>query len=897
MARSALAGATLLSVILATALPGETGFSDSSRELRRSLLALRTTATALHITAHPDDEDGPVLTYLARGLGVSTSLLTINRGEGGADLIAPFFGTALGVLRTLEAEEAVRHYGASQFFTRAADYGYSKRPEEALRKWKEEDLLKDAVRVVREQRPDVVFSRFRGDPLEGHATTYVVERIARLAFEQAGDPSRFPEQIREGLLPWQPKKLYLHAARPDGAPRLPHLATVTVPAGDFDAVLGESYAQLARRGYQMYRTQGAFVRQTLPGAFDVGYQLIGRNGSGELPARERTFFDGIDTRVQGLAAYVTTGGAPTWLIDGLKSIDRNIAGAITDLDLLRPEATVPSLLRGLIATRSLIARLDSTGTVFEKRARRIIRDQLERKERQFQEAISLALSLDFRALVLPEKPSTALLAPFFSPPTLNHATPGATFNVSLRLVNRSDMPVRALSSALAAPADWTPSVLKPLPVVVLGRNQDAAALWAVAVSPSASPTTINWSRESEEQTAYQIRDETHATRAVPENPLSAVVEVEVSGVRLAMRTTVLVTRPEPLLPPTHPPLTVVPAISVRFASENGVMRDGALSYRVEVIVHGSVNGEATGSVSLGLPPRWTSSPVSAPFTFEREDDERTIEFLVSTPEGLKEGDRELTATARYQGRDYSEGYQTITAPDLGRLNLYQPARHRVRTLALNVPPGLRVGYVMGARDAIPQALAQAGIDVELLGSAQLAASDLSAFDAIVVGIRAYAVRPDVKAFNRRLLDYTFRGGVLMVQYQTPEFDDNYGPYPYSMTASPEEVSEEDAGVQILDAGHPVFRAPNPITPSDFDAWVGERGSKFLSAWDPRYVPLLETHDERQSPQRGGLLIAEYGKGTYVYNAYAFHRQLPRGVEGAFRLYVNLLSLGKTRVRR
>ena len=156
---------------------------------------------------------------------------------------------------------------------------------------------------------------------------------------------------------------------------------------------------------------------------------------------------------------------------------------------------------------------------------------------------------------------------------------------------------------------------------------------------------------------------------------------------------------------------------------------------------------------------------------------------------------------------------------------------------------------------------------------------------------------DVKAFNRRLLDYTFRGGVLMVQYQTPEFDDNYGPYPYSMTASPEEVSEEDAGVQILDAGHPVFQAPNPITPSDFDAWVGERGSKFWSAWDPRYVPLLETHDERQSPQRGGLLIAEYGKGTYVYNAYAFHRQLPRGVEGAFRLYVNLLSLGKTRVRR
>lgn len=890
MARFLLACATLLSVIGATAISGGEGFSDTGRELERSLLALRTTATALHVSAHPDDEDGPVLTYLARGLGVSTSLLTINRGEGGADLIAPFTGTALGVLRTLEAVEATRHYGASQFFTRAADYGYSKRLDEALGKWNEEDLLRDAVRVVREQRPDVVFSRFRGDPQEGHATTYIAERIARLAFEQAGDPSRFPEQIREGLLPWQPRKLYIHAVRPDGAPRLPVLSTVIIPTGDFDAILGESYAQLGRRGYQMYRTQGAFVRQTPPGPFDVGYQLIRRSISGELPARERSFFDGIDTRMQGLAAYVANGVVPPWLIEGLRSIDLEAEGAIKDFDSRRPERTVPSLLRGLGATRSLSARLASNETTFEPRARRLIHDQLERKEREFQRAVSLALSLDLRAVVEPDRPSTTSLAPFLSQATLNHATPGRTFNVGLRLVNRSALPIRAVSAGLEAPVGWTLTVSKSLPIADLGPNLDATASWAVRVSPFASPTRLNWIRDSEEQMTYRVAVESRAARALPENPLFALVDVEVSGVRVQLRTTVVVTRLEPLRPPTHPPLTVVPLIGVRFASENGVMSATALQYQVAVVVHSSVNGAATGSVSLGLPPRWTSSPTSAPFSLDREDDEASIDFLVSAPARHSPGDHELTATVHYEDHDYSEGYQTVTAPDLGRLNLYQPARHRVRTLSLNVPKGLRVGYVMGVRDVIPQALTQVGIDVELLGQGELATSDLSGFDAIVVGIRAYAVRPDVKVFNRRLLDYVFGGGVLMVQYQTPEFDLNYGPYPYSMTESPEEVSDEESPVEMIEPRNPALLKPNAITSADFKDWVGERGSKFLSTWDPRYLALLETHDEGQAPQRGGLLLAPHGRGFYVYNAYAFHRQLPMGVPGAFRLYVNLLSL-------
>jgi hypothetical protein len=212
---------------------------------------------------------------------------------------------------------------------------------------------------------------------------------------------------------------------------------------------------------------------------------------------------------------------------------------------------------------------------------------------------------------------------------------------------------------------------------------------------------------------------------------------------------------------------------------------------------------------------------------------------------------------------------------------------------VHLPPDLRLAYVMGSGDDVPDALALLGVGPEMLGPADLAAKDLSAYDAVVIGVRAYAVRPELKASNARLLEYARGGGVLLIQYQTPEFDGEFGPYPYSMTSSPEEVSEEDAPVTIVEPGSVIFRAPNAITARDFDGWVEERGSKFLKSWDPRYTALLECHDRGQEPQRGGLLLARHGKGAWVYCAYAFYRQLPHGVPGAYRLWANLVSLRRT----
>jgi len=258
-----------------------------------------------------------------------------------------------------------------------------------------------------------------------------------------------------------------------------------------------------------------------------------------------------------------------------------------------------------------------------------------------------------------------------------------------------------------------------------------------------------------------------------------------------------------------------------------------------------------------------------------------------------DADFKIQAVAEYAGREYTEGYEVIAHRDNEPRHLYRPATMAVRGVDVKVAPNLSVGYIMGVGDEIPKALEQIGVKVTMLSENDLASGNLDQFDAVLIGIRATAVREDLKAYSKRLLEYCERGGNLIYQYQTQEFDAApYGPYPYKLGARAEEVSEEDSKVTILDPANPIFNWPNKITAADFDGWVEERGSKWMSSWDERYKPLLECNDREQAPQKGGLMYAQYGKGTFVYAAYAFYRQLPAGVQGGYRLFANIVSLKK-----
>jgi hypothetical protein len=294
---------------------------------------------------------------------------------------------------------------------------------------------------------------------------------------------------------------------------------------------------------------------------------------------------------------------------------------------------------------------------------------------------------------------------------------------------------------------------------------------------------------------------------------------------------------------------------------------------------------------LEAPADWRVEPASAEFSTAADGQEQSATFTV-TPSNLGERTYPITAIAEYNGKPYREGYQVTGYAGVRPYFLYRSSTYKTTGVDVKTAPGLKVAYVMGTGDDVPASLEHLGIKVNFLAAADIANGDLAKYDIILLGVRTYAARDDLRANNNRLLDYVKNGGVVIVQYNTPEFDHNYGPYPYSMGRNPEEVTDEASRITILAPSNPVFTWPNRITEKDFEGWVEERGSKWMRTWDPHYDALLETHDADQEPQKGGLLYARYGKGIYIYNAYAFYRQLPEGVPGAYRIFANLLSLPK-----
>ncbi len=416
----------------------------------------------------------------------------------------------------------------------------------------------------------------------------------------------------------------------------------------------------------------------------------------------------------------------------------------------------------------------------------------------------------------------------------------------------------------------------------------------MTLAEDVAPSRPYFSRPSIQQPGYDLIDPGEFGRPVQKPAAVAVARYRVDGVPVELRQ--VVTRREARLPYGYEnrELMVVPEIGVRVHPASAIVPLGAPEKTVDVEVglingwHGAIDGE----LALRLPEGWTSEPASHAFRFAQAGERARYAFTVSVP-AVRDRAYEIHAVATARGKDFSVGYDVIEHRDYETRYLYHPAVATVRGIDVEVVPGLRVGYVMGVGDQVPAGITQLGATVQLLDEAALATGDLSAFDAIVTGTRAYAVREDLKTYNRRLLDFARDGGNLVVLYNTQELVPNqHAPFPGQLTRRAEEVSEEDSPMTILAPDHRVLSWPNRITLADFEGWVEQRGSKWWSEWDPAYTALIETHDTAQEPQQGGWLYAPYGDGHYSYFAYAMHRQLPYGVPGAYRLFANVLALGK-----
>jgi LmbE family N-acetylglucosaminyl deacetylase len=882
--------------------------------LWQTLRKLRTRASLIMITAHPDDEDGGMLAYESRGQGARVILLTLNRGEGGANVMSRDYWDALGLVRTEELLAAGRYYGVEQFFTRVCDYGFSKTKEEALQKWGHDRVLYDVVRVVRLTRPLVVTSVSVGGPTDGHGNHQVAGQMAQEVFNAAGDPRVFPDQIQAGLHPWTPLKVYARMPfmrtsekgmydyatgkwTPIGVynyvvkrwePGRP-VVNVEVPVGDYAAPLGENYLQISRRGLGWQRSQNGGTSIPAAGQQTSAYHRFGsRVPSAE---KEQSLFDGIDTSLAGIAS-LAEGGSSAFLQEGLARINSLVEKATQNFSVEHPETIAPLLAEGLKATNALVEQVRVSNLSAESKYN--VNYELAVKQQQFQEALAQALGFSMQATIAPEHEPTGLFALFMgTPESFQIAIPGQRFWVKVHAAVQSPETVELTKIELATPPgeSWAVEPEGGNSSGALGNNQPRDQRFVVTVPENASFTRPYFTRPNLEQPYYDVSDPRYLNRPLMPYPLSAWVHFSYQGVTVDAGQVVQAVSQVNGEGTVLNPMVVGPAISVSIAPRAGIVPLGQRAFRLSLTVHSNVKGPAQGTLRLELPPGWTSSPSAARFATQHDGEDQPLAFEIH-PSGLEQRPYTIGAVAEYNGRAYREGYQTVGYPGLRPYNLYQPALYRTTGVDVKVAPGLNVGYVMGSGDDVPQSLENLGIRVHLLTSADLATGDLSKYDVILLGVRTYAVRQDLITYNGRVLDYVKNGGVVVVQYNTPEFDHNYGPYPYSMTDNPEEVTDEDSKVQILDPQNPIFAWPNQISESDFRGWVEERGSKFMKTWDRRYEPLLETHDPGQDPQRGGLLYARYGQGVYIYCAYAFYRQLPEGVPGAYRLFANLVSLAK-----
>jgi len=810
------------------------GRGQSVADTLESIQKARVVTRVVFIVAHPDDEASTLLTYLPHGLGTDTTLLTQNRGEGGQNAIGPEQGAQLGILRSAELSGAMSVEGPHLYFTRVVDFGFSKTLEETLEKWQGLEL-EDMVRVIRTVRPQIVINGWGGQKT-GHGNHQDSGYQTPIAVEAAADPAKYPDQIAEGLKPWR-ADMILNPVRPMSPQddKVDYTGSWLVPADEISPIWGRSYRDISYEGYLHHRSQGV------------------------TPFLNSPFL----RRPYGLKR--STGGAPS---------PSDFAQPITSLASLIPVPAADSLAaadRALDAARAAAEKLDWPGAArsIAEAGKQIAALEEQVKKSSDTRAASALWELDQVQARINHALSNAAAIKIVSNSDRSELIGGEGFHVRAEVAHRADAPATFSKPELTMPSGW---------IITKQEEKDGSTNFSVAVPAGA------------------VTPHTPGDFIYPFPPplVSARTHVEVDGYAFDF------TAPIESLHATSVsvlsyPLRIVPAVALTPEPGQYVVVEARQPKQFELFarVHSFAETPSKVSVSVEVPPGW-KAPASESVEFSGVGD-RLVHLTVTPPANIAEGNYELKAYAKRGAETFQTSLEPL--PSLPTYLWSAPASVPVHAFAINLPDHLRVGYIAADNDAIPDSLRRLGVEVEMLDANALAFGNLSQFDAIVLGLRAYELRSDVVASNSRLLDYAAAGGTLVVQDQRPAIWDPLKPAPFPATMGPgPRITDENAAVTFTDPASPLLNFPNKIAPRDFDNWVQERGLYFWEKWDEKYHTVLSMHDPGEKDLLGSLVWTRTGKGTYIYTGLSFSRQLPEGNGGAFRLFVNLVSQSRNKAR-
>lgn len=834
----------LCSIVMSTVLASSVLLSTQAHpayadrgvvDLWKSIKPLTTIASAMNTGAHPDDEHSATLAYLSLGRGVNTSSVIAVRGEGGQNEIGSELGQALGIIRTHELQEASKITNVTlgmlgeQLDDPIFDFGFSKSVEETLEKWGESVAYERLIRKIRELRPDVIIPSFLNEN-STHGHHRTINVLTVRAFKDAANPDIFPEHLQKGLQPWQIKKLYLPASSKD--------YTVKAPVGEYNETYGASYLQFGEESRFMHKSQGmGRVYDEGPVQGDNYYKLD--LSTVKSKEKENDFFDGIAFTFEDLAKEIDAKGKDNKVVKDLRTLQKDANEVV---------AAYPSFSKVLKEVHEMkadvqMALADVKASGLEAATKEDLLHRLHVKEEQLNKA-----SMESASVVAKVKPEASELVA------------GQTTKVVVSAFNGGSTKLGKINLSLNVPAGWTAKPVGVTSFDELGYNETLSATFEVTIPADAplfkpyDPSVFNAKVE------YQAFNTATTLNVTPQNAVAVLPPYSMS---LSPSATILNT-----LKPGEP----IP---------------------VKVTVRNYTPGASKASVSLNVPEGWTAEPAVEELSFAAKGETKSVAFTVKAASNVVPGKFTVMAVAKNGNVQSTHGAQIIEYPHIGKTYMVQPAELKIQAFDLKVPDKLKVGYVSSGFDNIYQYLSQVGIDVVKLEAKDIQSGDLSQYDTIVLGIRAYAFRPELIPSNQRLLNYVKNGGNLVVQYHKPEdkWSPDLAPYPIKI-GSPLiqwRVTDENSKVTMLAPDHPMFNAPNKITDQDWNNWIQDRSAYNPSEWGKEYTALISNGDPGEKEFTGTFLTAHYGKGIYTYSSLVWYREIPALVPGSIRMFVNMIS--------